>query len=560
MSLPSGQWLPALGEPASLPFPVDEREGSRGWRYLEQLVLVVGEDAEIRVATGGCAAAFGRSVDSLLGAGLFSLIHPDDRATVMSALSGLDRAGRPVVAACTLLFGGGREEACELVLHPYGALGGRPWTLVWVYRGASLVHSPRGAGAGWLDACARRVGAWTRRVRAAGGSVAVVVADATEFDALAATGGPRAGDDLLYAFGRRIGDSLLEPPLFEWLGRERVVLCLPHLDVWTARDVVREAYEDILGRHGAADPGRGSPIGLGLAGLPQHGEDWLGVVWAADLARDIARAAGGGCVVAGGDEDGRPSPRALAGDLAEAIRAQQFRVYYQPIVGARAPGERRVEALVRWLHPRHGLLAPGMFIGLAEQTGTITALTLWVLEEALGQMRAWAEAGLTIGVAVNLSAETLRDAMFPDYVRDLLRRYGVARGQLTLELTETALMSRLDQAAGVLEQLVGEGVRLAIDDFGVGYSSLQYLRCLPVQEIKVDRSFLSEAFAGGDRALLEGIIRLGGTLGLSVVVEGVEHQEMSDWLLPMEGEWGTMLFQGYLYGRPMPADQLAARG
>ncbi|HVA90132.1 MAG TPA: EAL domain-containing protein, partial [Chloroflexota bacterium] len=247
-----------------------------------------------------------------------------------------------------------------------------------------------------------------------------------------------------------------------------------------------------------------------------------------------------------------------AGDLAEAIHERQFRVYYQPIVGAR--GERRVEALVRWLHPRHGLLAPGLFIGLAEQTGTITALTLWVLEEALGQMRAWAEAGLSIGVAVNLSVETLRDAMFPDYVRAMLRRFGVARGQLTLEVTETALMSRPQEASAVLEQLVGEGVRVAIDDFGVGYSSLQYLRRLPVQEIKVDRSFLSESFAGGDPALLGAIIRLGGALGLSVVVEGVERQELSDWLLPLEGEPGNLLFQGYLYGRPMPADQLVAFG
>ncbi|HVA89120.1 MAG TPA: GGDEF domain-containing phosphodiesterase [Chloroflexota bacterium] len=538
-----------------------DRDWGRWWGQTEDLACVVDEEGRIRVATPGCAAVLGGTATGGRGVSLFSVAHPDDVGVIMAALWEIRLAGRPVVTRCRLFLRTPRGEGCDLVMQPYGSGRECSWVMVWLHRGTG--GKPPGSEAvlphpGWLGECAVRVGALARRVRATGGSLAVVVADASGLASLATAMGVEEGDDALYAVGRRLGDGLLEPPLLEWLGRDRVLLCLPHMTAGAAREVVLDACEGLLDRATGGESPRFGSLGLGVASVPEHGDDWLGVVWAADLALDVARAAGGGCVVASGAQEGTPSPRGLAGDLAEGLRLGQFRVYYQPIVGAGGDGGRRVEALARWLHPRHGLLSPGLFIGLAEQTGLITPLTLWILEAALVQIRAWAQAGQVIGVAVNLSMESLRDPLFAQGARELLDKFAVAPGQLTLEVTESALMSRPQEACALLDQLVSAGARVAIDDFGVGYSSLQYLHRLPVQEIKIDRSFLVEGFLGGDSALLGAIIHLGGALGLSVVIEGVEDQRMSDWLGPLEGGGGTILRQGYLYGRPMLADQVAA--
>jgi len=214
-----------------------------------------------------------------------------------------------------------------------------------------------------------------------------------------------------------------------------------------------------------------------------------------------------------------------------------------------------VEALVRWTHRELGPVPPDQFIPLAEHTDIIVPLTHWVLETAIRQCRAWQRAGLELRVSVNLSARLLHDARLPDIVQSLLRRHGVAPGQITLEITESALMLDPVQAMEVLGRLDRMGVRMAIDDFGTGYSSLGYLKRLPVHEVKIDKSFVLSLDATTnlkDKAIVRSIIAMGQAMGLQVVAEGVERRATWDILRAL----GCHLAQGYYMGPPLPSHEL----
>ena len=182
-----------------------------------------------------------------------------------------------------------------------------------------------------------------------------------------------------------------------------------------------------------------------------------------------------------------------------------------------------VEALIRWAHPTRGLLNPGAFIPVAETTGLITRISMQILDIALAQVRAWADAGQTVPVAVNLSARCLHDVTLPERVTAALERHGVPADQLRLEITESMLMAAPDRAVAILRSLAAAGVRLSLDDFGTGYSSMSYLRRLPVDELKIDRSFvLGLTGQANDQVLVRTAVDLAHNLGLAVVAEGVE--------------------------------------
>ena len=212
-----------------------------------------------------------------------------------------------------------------------------------------------------------------------------------------------------------------------------------------------------------------------------------------------------------------------------------------------------VEALVRWLHPTRGLLPPAEFLPVAEQTGLIHSLTRYVLDEALRQCKSWQSAGFELGVAVNLSARSLGTNELASQVRQLLEEREVAASSLTLELTESAIMSDPFRAVTVLSQLRRMGIRLSIDDFGTGYSSLAYLKRLPVTEIKIDRSFVSNVVADeDDAAIVLSTIQLAESLRLDVVAEGVETAGTCDAL----AGFGCRRVQGFFIARPLPAAEL----
>jgi len=242
----------------------------------------------------------------------------------------------------------------------------------------------------------------------------------------------------------------------------------------------------------------------------------------------------------------------LVGDLRQAIAAGAFTLHYQPKVALDSGRVCGVEALVRWPHPEHGLIPPDRFIPLAEQTGLIVPLTSWVLDEALRQGAAWAASGLEVAMAVNLSLRNLRDPQLCATVAAALARHAVSPGRLCLELTESVVMADVEGTQAVLERLAASGVRLAIDDFGTGYSSLAYLSRLPVDELKIDHSFVQRmASTLQDQTIVASTISLGHSLGLSIVTEGVEDAQT--WALL--GQMGSDEAQGYYLARPLPAPE-----
>jgi EAL domain-containing protein (putative c-di-GMP-specific phosphodiesterase class I) len=248
-----------------------------------------------------------------------------------------------------------------------------------------------------------------------------------------------------------------------------------------------------------------------------------------------------------------PARLMLESELRQAIVNGDLILHYQPEIDVCSGRIDRVESLVRWPHPVRGLVPPDQFISLAEEIGLINALTQWVLETALRQCQAWTRAGYRLGVAVNLSMRTLHDASFPDTVVWLLRRYEVDPALVTLEITESALMAKPAQAQAVLTRLAALGVHIAIDDFGTGYSSLGYLKHLPVDEIKIDKSFVRGMTADAkDTAIVASINSLSHHLGLRVVAEGVETSAEWEHLAAL----GCDLVQGYHVSRPLPAAQL----
>jgi EAL domain-containing protein (putative c-di-GMP-specific phosphodiesterase class I) len=208
---------------------------------------------------------------------------------------------------------------------------------------------------------------------------------------------------------------------------------------------------------------------------------------------------------------------------------------------------------VRWEHPERGLVMPDDFIPLVQQTGLIKPLTRYVIDAALRQARAWSADGWDLSIAVNLSTRNLLDVEFPDQVAELLRRHGVDRGRLELEITESTMLEDPPRTRVILERLSEMGIRLSIDDFGTGYSSLAYLKRLPVDEIKIDRSFVMNMVEDEDDAtIVRSTIDLGRNLGLEVVAEGVESGPIWDRL----SDLGCTVAQGYFLSRPLPADQL----
>jgi EAL domain-containing protein (putative c-di-GMP-specific phosphodiesterase class I) len=239
-------------------------------------------------------------------------------------------------------------------------------------------------------------------------------------------------------------------------------------------------------------------------------------------------------------------------ELRRAIKMNEFLLYYQSqvdrgiLVGA--------EALVRWRHPHRGILSPGAFISLAEETGLILPLGDWVMETACQQIAAWAgrKGQQEIAVAVNISARQLRN---PDFVRNVLKtldRTGADPRNLKLELTESMLVENIEEVIAKMTDLKSYGLRFSLDDFGTGYSSLSYLRRLPLDQLKIDQAFvrdiLKDASCG---AIAQSIISLSNAMGLSVIAEGVETEEQRDFLVGL----GCHSFQGYLFSRPVPLEE-----
>jgi diguanylate cyclase len=289
---------------------------------------------------------------------------------------------------------------------------------------------------------------------------------------------------------------------------------------------------------------------FGLATLPRHPSDAPAGLRHADLARRRAKEAS--TRLATYDDGSEPDGDrlALAAELGSGIERGELVLHYQPKLALTAGRPDAVEALVRWQHPRLGLLAPDRFIPLAEQSNLIKPLTRWVLDTALSQCAAWREDGLDLRVAVNLSTRSLLDRALPDQVAAALAAWSLPPASLQLEITESRIVADFGRARDVLRELQGLGVRVAIDDFGTGFSSLAQLQQLPADEIKIDKSFVRDMVENvSNAAIVRSTVGLAKNLALDVTAEGVETPEAFERL----AELGCDYAQGYWLGRPAPA-------
>jgi len=386
--------------------------------------------------------------------------------------------------------------------------------------------------------------------------LAVMIADLDRFKEINETLGHHNGDRLLRLIALRLKSTLRESDTIARLGGDEFGLLLPKLETPGAASQVARKIIKALKDHPLVVGGLTLDVGasIGIAVYPEHGEDVEALLQRADVAMYAAKEALGGYETYRQDHNRySPSRLALAGELRRAIEERTLVVYYQPKAELGTGLVNGVEALVRWPHPNRGLLTAGEFVPLAESTGLIRPLTLLVLESALLQLRSWRRAGMDVTVAVNISAANLHDRRFPREVRQLLRKSQVDPAWLELEITESTIMKDSARGLEVLAELAGIGVRLSIDDFGTGYSSLAYLQQLPVQEIKIDKSFVLGLVADPSAALIvRSIIDLGRNLGLRVVAEGVETEAI--WR--EVGELGPDMAQGYYLGMPAPPQEL----
>jgi diguanylate cyclase (GGDEF)-like protein len=388
------------------------------------------------------------------------------------------------------------------------------------------------------------------------GEVALLLIDLDRFKEINDTLGHSYGDKLLRQVGPRLQSAVRDGDTLARLGGDEFAVLLPVVDGADEARTVAERLREALHRPFDVD---GVVLdveaSVGIAVSPWHGTDNEDLLRNADIAMYVAKELKAGAVVFEPEEHITPPSRlTVLGDLRRALDdGDELFLNYQPkytLDGERIEG---VEALLRWEHPTQGLIPPDEFIPVAEGTGIILRLTERVLGLALAQMRHWLDAGYRVPVAVNLSTRCLLDAGLPELVQELLAAHRVPAGLLRLEVTESAVMGDAARCMEVLQRLHDLGVHLSIDDFGTGYSSMAYLRRLPVDELKIDRSFvLGMTTTQQDAVLVRTAIDLGHNLGLTVVAEGVERAEH---VLALR-KLGCDIAQGYHFARPMLGEQM----
>jgi diguanylate cyclase (GGDEF)-like protein len=389
-----------------------------------------------------------------------------------------------------------------------------------------------------------------------GGSTgaAVMILDLDSFKEVNDTLGHQQGDLVLVEVAERMRTAVGSRGLVARLGGDEFAVLLAGTDeeqaVAVGRRVLRSLEEPI------AIDGLEVEVGgsLGLALAPSHATDPAGLLKRADTAMYNAKSTTRGILVYQADLDStNPRRLTLVAELRTALNHDQIDVHVQPQALLATGAIESVEALARWSHPELGRISPDEFIPIAERSGLIGLLTTRVLDASLAAVADWRARDHDMSVAVNLSTRSLHDADLVDEVARLLARHAVPASRLTLEVTESSVMADPARATALLHQLRDLGVRLSVDDFGTGFSSLSYLKRLPVQEVKIDKSFITGLRTDSDDvAIVRAIVDLGRHLGLDVVAEGVEDQATWDLLASM----GCTLVQGWHLGRPMPVNDL----
>ena len=535
------------------------------------LILVVDRDATVTYASPSAERLLGRPAEGLTGTSLVSLLHPDDQRELAPMLVAAEaRADATLSVEWRLRHAEGTWRSMETTLTSQLAdaavggivLNGRDVTERAQFEDQlrhqalhdALTSLPNRAL--FRDRVELALAGQPRR----GGCLAVLFVDLDDFKSVNDTDGHEAGDALLRAVAVRLCTLVRAGDTVARLGGDEFGVLAEALpdpqEAARLAERIRQGLRQPL-PVGGRELFAHASIGISLATEPGTAAEEL--LRHADVAMYVAKS------------EGKDRSRhfdqsmhqaivermALQAELAQVIERHQLGLHYQPVVALEDGRLTGVEALARWTHPEHGPVPPGSFIPLAEQSGLIVPLGRWVLETACRQVCRWELDGLGGGMdlAVNVSVRQLKEPGFAASVGEVLERTGLAPGRLVLEITESLLMENVDAVIGVLEELRRRGVRLAIDDFGTGYSSLAYLVSLPVQVLKVDRSFVVRMDDDANSAtLVRSIIKLASDLELQTVAEGVEEARQVDDLRRL----GCQKAQGFYFSRPLPPGDLEA--
>ncbi len=384
-------------------------------------------------------------------------------------------------------------------------------------------------------------------------SAALLLLDIDNFKEINDTFGHRVGDALLRQVGPRLSDQLEPGDVIARLGGDEFAILLPGADADRALKVAHALLR--VERPLMAD-GHALEVTacIGIAVFPQHGSTSETLLQRADVALYAAKRTGNSYSIYRPEDDPYDASRlVMRADLRRAIEQREIVLYYQPQVAVATGQVIGVEALARWKHPERGWIPPAEFIPVAERMGLIKSLTAYVVEIATGQSLAWQRAGSAFPVAVNVSMRNLLDPKFPESMEAIVVAAKADPHTLKLEITESAIMVEPGRVLETMNRLRQVGFGFAIDDFGTGYSSLAYLQRLPVEQIKIDRSFIAQLTAdSGSAAIVRATIELARSLTLDLVAEGVEDE--ATWNLL--GQMGCFAAQGYFLSRPLPVPEL----
>ncbi|SEK89371.1 diguanylate cyclase/phosphodiesterase [Pseudoxanthomonas sp. GM95] len=376
------------------------------------------------------------------------------------------------------------------------------------------------------------------------------------FKEINSAAGYEFADTVLVEIGRRLSASAGEGNYVARMGGDEFMVVFSEVERETGLALAQQLLNQL--RQPVELPAAAINIdaGIGLAVFPDDGTDPITLIRRADIALQEAKGghAGVSAYQAGRDEQHQRKLR-LMGDLRTAASRGEFYLRFQPKVSLSTNTVEHVEALLRWQHSKLGQIFPDEFIALAEHSGAIHEVTRYVLDEALACNARWRSLGLDLGIAINLSVLNLMDAQLPDSVERSLQRHGVPPHRVILEVTESAVMGDVEYAIRMLQQLRDCGVRLSIDDFGTGYSSLAQLKRMPVDELKIDKSFVMQLAEGSDdEVIVRSTIELGHNMGLSVIAEGVESES----IVALLRQYHCDMAQGYHYAKPLLEAELLA--
>ncbi len=393
------------------------------------------------------------------------------------------------------------------------------------------------------------------RAERQGTSFALLLMDLNRFKEINDTLGHQTGDLVLQETAKRLAKNSRSTDTVARLGGDEFLVLLEDVDVQQALEVARKLTDALIRPIALPQMQISLKVSVGIALYPAHARTLETLLRRADIAMYHAKETKQAIAVYRiGQDEKHLLQISLINDLGRAIDNNELYLHYQPMVALTDRRALRVEALVRWRHPKYGIVPPDEFIPLIEESGQIRALTRWALKTAIHQCGLWHEQQMDLSVSVNLSALDLLDDSMPDAVVQCLSAHNVQASQLTLEITEGAVMRDAAHSLQVLNRLKGIGIGLAIDDFGIGYSSLNQLKRLPVDEIKIDKSFIINLKeADDDAVIVRSMIDLGHNMGLKVTAEGVETHACWNLL----ESYGCDMVQGYFISRPLAADQMA---